>query len=163
MTYSFILQSQFLTHFILDVGVWSIFCYILENFTSFFAILYSVVFEFLCIKPKLNLKVDYGEWAVVTGATNGIGKGYARELAARGLNIVLISRSETKLRKVSSEIETDFKVQTRWIVADFSEGEAVYEHIAKQLEGIQIGILGKKGVYGLRFVSLITKCLLNSE
>lgn len=42
--------------------------------------------------------------AVVTGSTDGIGKEYARELAKRGLNIVLISRTIAKLNKVGLEI-----------------------------------------------------------
>ncbi|XP_059498546.1 hydroxysteroid (20-beta) dehydrogenase 2 isoform X2 [Stegostoma tigrinum] len=46
----------------------------------------------------------YGEWAVVTGATAGIGKAYAHELARRGLNVVLISRSLEKLRATADEI-----------------------------------------------------------
>jgi 17beta-estradiol 17-dehydrogenase / very-long-chain 3-oxoacyl-CoA reductase len=41
---------------------------------------------------------------VVTGSTDGIGKEYAKELAKRGLNIVLISRSIDKLNKIASEI-----------------------------------------------------------
>lgn len=41
---------------------------------------------------------------VVTGATDGIGLAYAKELAARNVNIVLISRSEEKLRRVCAEI-----------------------------------------------------------
>uniref|UniRef100_A0A8D0TYR5 Very-long-chain 3-oxoacyl-CoA reductase n=1 Tax=Sus scrofa TaxID=9823 RepID=A0A8D0TYR5_PIG len=45
-----------------------------------------------------------GEWAVVTGGTDGIGKSYAEELAKRGMKIVLISRSQDKLDQVSSEI-----------------------------------------------------------
>lgn len=42
--------------------------------------------------------------AVVTGSTDGIGKEYAKELAKRGMNLVLISRNMDKLQKVSSEI-----------------------------------------------------------
>uniref|UniRef100_A0A8I3W7K3 Very-long-chain 3-oxoacyl-CoA reductase n=1 Tax=Callithrix jacchus TaxID=9483 RepID=A0A8I3W7K3_CALJA len=45
-----------------------------------------------------------GEWAVVTGSTDGIGKSYAEELAKRGMKVVLISRSQDKLDQVSSEI-----------------------------------------------------------
>ncbi|XP_057363555.1 very-long-chain 3-oxoacyl-CoA reductase isoform X2 [Manis pentadactyla] len=45
-----------------------------------------------------------GEWAVVTGSTDGIGKSYAEQLAKRGLKVVLISRSQDKLNHVSSEI-----------------------------------------------------------
>uniref|UniRef100_A0A8C8ZAR9 Very-long-chain 3-oxoacyl-CoA reductase n=1 Tax=Prolemur simus TaxID=1328070 RepID=A0A8C8ZAR9_PROSS len=45
-----------------------------------------------------------GEWAVVTGSTDGIGKSYAEELAKRGMKVVLISRSQDKLNQVSGEI-----------------------------------------------------------
>jgi short-subunit dehydrogenase len=41
---------------------------------------------------------------VITGSTDGIGKEYAKELAKRGLNIVLISRNIDKLHKIASEI-----------------------------------------------------------
>jgi 17beta-estradiol 17-dehydrogenase / very-long-chain 3-oxoacyl-CoA reductase len=42
--------------------------------------------------------------SVVTGATDGIGKEYAKELARHGMNIVLISRTESKLIVVAKEI-----------------------------------------------------------
>lgn len=43
-------------------------------------------------------------FTAVTGSTDGIGKQYASELASRGLNVVLISRSQEKLNAVASEI-----------------------------------------------------------
>ncbi|ETE62612.1 hypothetical protein L345_11630, partial [Ophiophagus hannah] len=42
--------------------------------------------------------------AIVTGATDGIGKVYAQELAKKGMKVVLISRSQEKLDKTASEI-----------------------------------------------------------
>uniref|UniRef100_A0A2K5PPS0 Inactive hydroxysteroid dehydrogenase-like protein 1 n=1 Tax=Cebus imitator TaxID=2715852 RepID=A0A2K5PPS0_CEBIM len=52
--------------------------------------------------PRLGSRADlikqYGRWAVVSGATDGIGKAYAEELASRGLSIILISRNEEKLQ-----------------------------------------------------------------
>ena len=52
---------------------------------------------------KTDLK-KYGSWALVTGCTEGIGREYARQLAARGLNIVLVSRNQTKLETVKLEL-----------------------------------------------------------
>lgn len=52
---------------------------------------------------KTDLK-KYGQWALVTGCTEGIGKEYARQLAARGLNIVLVSRNQAKLESVKQEL-----------------------------------------------------------
>ena len=43
----------------------------------------------------------YGEWAVVTGATDGIGKAYSEQLAERGMNVVLVSRTLSKLEEVA--------------------------------------------------------------
>ena len=43
-------------------------------------------------------------YPVVTGSTDGIGKAYAQELASHGVNIILISRSQDKLRRVAKDI-----------------------------------------------------------
>ena len=56
------------------------------------------------IRSLSNFKERYGPWAIVTGATDGIGKEYARELARLGVNIILMSRSLDKLTKVAQEI-----------------------------------------------------------
>ncbi|XP_030650604.1 very-long-chain 3-oxoacyl-CoA reductase isoform X2 [Nomascus leucogenys] len=80
-----------------------------------------------------------GEWAVVTGSTDGIGKSYAEELAKRGMKVVLISRSQDKLDQLSSEIKK-FKVETRTIAVDFAS-EDIYDKIKTGLAGLEIGIL----------------------
>lgn len=65
------------------------------------------------LRPGKNLK-KFGGWAVVTGATDGIGKAYAFELARQGLNLLLISRTETKLKDTAAEITAKFpKVQVQ--------------------------------------------------
>ncbi|KAI9559621.1 hypothetical protein GHT06_013626 [Daphnia sinensis] len=88
------------------------------------------------IKPR-----KLGKWAVITGATDGIGRAYAEELASNGLNIVLISRSRDKLQAVASAIECRYHVETRIIDVDFTQGAEIYERIAKDISGLEIGIL----------------------
>ncbi|XP_023198461.1 testosterone 17-beta-dehydrogenase 3-like [Xiphophorus maculatus] len=83
----------------------------------------------------------YGQWAVVTGASSGIGKAYATELARRGLDVVLIGRSAKRLQKVAEEIENKYGQQTHTIKVDFTEGGSIYSTIAKELHDLQIGIL----------------------
>ncbi|XP_033638815.1 inactive hydroxysteroid dehydrogenase-like protein 1 [Asterias rubens] len=90
---------------------------------------------------KRDLVAEFGKWAVVTGSTDGIGKAYAQELASHGVNIILISRSQDKLRRVAKDIETNFKVLTKIIQADFSQGSDIYPDIERQLQGLQVGIL----------------------
>ncbi|KAM6907136.1 hydroxysteroid (20-beta) dehydrogenase 2 [Xenentodon cancila] len=83
----------------------------------------------------------YGQWAVVTGATSGIGRAYASELAQRGLDLVLIGRSDDKLQMVAKEIENEYGQKTRTIQVDFTEGCSIYPTIAKEIQGLEIGIL----------------------
>ncbi|OWR55138.1 very-long-chain 3-oxoacyl-CoA reductase [Danaus plexippus] len=100
------------------------------------------VFYTYIIGPVVN-KVDFkskGKWALVTGSTDGIGKAYARELASRGCDIVLVSRSYDKLMETANEIEKDFKVETRIVVADFSDAD-IYEMISKEVADLEIGTL----------------------
>ncbi|XP_038642720.1 hydroxysteroid (20-beta) dehydrogenase 2 isoform X1 [Scyliorhinus canicula] len=84
---------------------------------------------------------SYGEWAVVTGATAGIGKAYANELARRGFNVVLISRSLEKLRATAEEIEQQHGKQTKIVQADFTCGAEIYGPIEVALKDLDIGIL----------------------
>nr|XP_053651154.1 inactive hydroxysteroid dehydrogenase-like protein 1 [Cherax quadricarinatus] len=80
---------------------------------------------------------------VVTGATDGIGKAYATELAKNGMNIILVSRTQEKLENVAQEIRGRYAVETEIVRADFSVGRTIYDDISKHLEGKEIGILGK--------------------
>lgn len=69
-----------------------------------------LLFRFLKIVYvfKFSSKVDpkkYGKYAVITGATDGIGKAYAKKLAELGMDIVLISRSESRLETTKNEIQ----------------------------------------------------------
>ncbi|EJD07953.1 3-ketoacyl-CoA reductase [Fomitiporia mediterranea MF3/22] len=83
-----------------------------------------------------------GSWAVITGATDGIGKEFALQLAKRGFNIVIASRSEEKLKLTASEIEAQTKVKTKTIAIDFSAAsETNYKALASACAGLDIGVL----------------------
>ncbi|KAM3869820.1 very-long-chain 3-oxoacyl-CoA reductase-A [Diretmus argenteus] len=86
------------------------------------------------LSPKL------GKWAVVTGATDGIGKSYAEELARRGFSMMLISRSQDKLDDVARSLEDQFQVETKTIAVDFGRMD-IYSKIEEGLVGLQIGVL----------------------
>lgn len=86
-----------------------------------------------------NLK-NAGSWAVVTGATDGIGKAYAEQLAAKGLNVVLISRTLSKLEDMAKEVESKYNVETKVIAADFSR-EDIYDDIKLKMAGLDVGVL----------------------
>lgn len=65
-----------------------------------------------------NINEQYGPWALVTGASSGIGTEFARQLAAEGLNVVLVARREETLRELGKELEREHRVQTRVLAQD---------------------------------------------
>lgn len=68
---------------------------------------------------------DYtGKTALITGASSGIGESFARELAARGMNVVLVARSEAKLRLLAQELSRHHKVRVEAIAVDLSQEKA---------------------------------------
>lgn len=86
-------------------------------------------------------------YAVVTGATDGIGKATARELYNKGFNLILHGRSEKKLKAVLEEIqrtksERTGKVQdVRYFLEDASRAGIDFEGIVKRFEGLNVTIL----------------------
>lgn len=81
---------------------------------------------------------------VVTGSTWGIGYGFARELAKRKLNIVLIARTQARLEEVAREIEKEFGVKTLVIEADFAASnsfEIVYNKIGDAIQNLDVAVL----------------------
>ncbi|XP_023224037.1 hydroxysteroid dehydrogenase-like protein 1 [Centruroides sculpturatus] len=112
--------------------------------------------------PNVN---KYGVWAVITGSTDGIGKSYAKELARRGMNIVLVSRNLEKLRITADEMEKEFKVCVQVIQADFTEGWTLYERIKSELMSKNIGILinnvGLMAPQPCQFLSLSQRNILD--
>jgi hypothetical protein len=82
--------------------------------------------------PALGFGVNFrkmGKWAVVTGATDGIGLAYSKQLAAMGLNIVLISRTKERLDRVARQIETKYKVKTKVVQVDFAQHMEQYDKL----------------------------------
>lgn len=95
------------------------------------------------IRSGKNITKTYGQWAVVTGATDGIGKGMAFELARKGCNIILISRSPAKLADCKSELSKKYsQVTVETLEIDFSKlDEAARGRISEVIKGKDIGVL----------------------
>lgn len=90
-------------------------------------------------------KKDYTKatWAVITGATDGIGREFALQLAKKGFNILLVSRSPEKLGAVAAEIEASSPgVKTKTQAIDFAQGdERQYEALEHSVKDLNIGVL----------------------
>jgi hypothetical protein len=66
-------------------------------------------------------KHTYGPWAVITGASDGIGRAIAGRAAAEGLNVVLAARSAGKLEELAAELSGTHGVRTRVVAVDLSQ------------------------------------------
>ena len=96
------------------------------------------------IKSAKNLVKVYGPYAVITGATDGIGLGMATEFARKGMNIVLISRTQSKLDACAKELREKFpKIEVKVLAVDFNEinDEDERKRIAKFLAPLEVGVL----------------------
>ncbi|KAJ8773545.1 hypothetical protein K2173_005791 [Erythroxylum novogranatense] len=94
------------------------------------------------LRPGKNLK-KYGSWALVTGSTDGIGKGFAFQLARKGLNLVLVGRNPDKLKDVSDSIHSKYgKIQIKTVVVDFSgDIDEGIKGMEETIEGLDVGVL----------------------
>jgi uncharacterized protein len=80
-----------------------------------------------------------GKWALVTGASAGIGKALAEQLALGGTNLVLTARRRERLESLAQELRAKHKVQTEIFVADLAHSSAAGE-IFDFTEGKRLGI-----------------------
>jgi hypothetical protein len=90
-----------------------------------------------------------GKWALVTGASAGIGVALARELAAGGCNVVLTARRLSKLQELAAELESKNKVKTAVCEADLTlvDGPAKIFAFTQQ-SGIEIDLLVNNAGFG---------------
>ena len=72
-------------------------------------------------------RTDVNPFAVVTGASRGIGAAYARLLASRGYDLLLVSRDEARLTHLSHELETNHRIQAHVFVADLAQPDAAHQ------------------------------------
>lgn len=101
------------------------------------------------IRKPLNLTERYGEgsYALITGATDGIGKEFCIQLAKLKFNLILVSRNIEKLKKVSDELKNKFiNLQTILIEFDFSKKFSIKEYEKfflnnKEIKNLDISIL----------------------
>lgn len=87
--------------------------------------------------------------ALITGASGGIGEAFALRLAEEGMNVVLVARSEEKLRNLCEEIRSTFGVSAHYIAIDLVDLEAdrrLFEETERH--GLQIDMLINNAGFG---------------
>jgi hypothetical protein len=82
----------------------------------------------------------FGPWALVAGGSDGIGESFVRQLAGRGLNVVVVARRPEGLARVTSAIESEFGVQTRAIATDLTN-DGMLSAIVAGTSDLDVGLL----------------------
>lgn len=111
-------------------------------------------------KEQQRLKRKYGEWAIVTGASSGIGLALSTQLAAAGFNLLLVARTAAKLQAVTQALQQQYSVTIKAIAADVAEPDG-RRQIMEAAEGLQTGLLIHSAGFGTS--GLFTEASINDE
>lgn len=82
----------------------------------------------------------YGPWALVVGASEGIGAAFARGLAERGLHVALVARRQDVLEEVASEIRATTSFEARTVAVDLTDDDAVAT-IVDATSDVEVGLV----------------------
>lgn len=98
-------------------------------------------------KFSVAFKQKYGPWALVTGASSGIGEAFCHHLAALGLNIILIGRNKRKLYAQSEKLEEECQILTEIMLTDLTDVSQV-QNLIHDLKKIPIALFVGSAGYG---------------
>jgi short-subunit dehydrogenase len=85
-------------------------------------------------------KQQFGPWALVTGASSGIGREFARQIATSGISVVAVARRLQLLEDLGRQLETEFGVQCRAVRADLSE-DGFLEKLQDVTKDLDVGLV----------------------
>ena len=98
--------------------------------------------------PRPSLRARYGEWALVTGASAGIGAEFARALARDGVSCVLTARRADRLQALATELEATASVQTRVVPLDLSTPDGA-DRLVDAVADLDLAVVVANAGYGL--------------
>ena len=90
----------------------------------------------------------YGQWAIITGASSGIGKAFAYDVANQGMNVILVSNEKEQLDTICTEISEKFGVKALPCCVDLANQSCIND-IAKLADRKEIGLLVNDASYGI--------------
>ena len=88
----------------------------------------------------MTLREKYGEWGIILGATEGVGKAFCERLAKEGMNVVMVGRREEKLKELGEELKNTYEIDYKVVKADFSLPDAT-DKIFAATENLDMGFM----------------------
>jgi short-subunit dehydrogenase len=82
----------------------------------------------------------YGSWAAIFGASEGIGASFARQIAAKGVNVVLVARRRDPLEALAREIQSDCEAQVRTLSLDLTQHDFL-DAVADVTRDLDVGLI----------------------
>jgi short-subunit dehydrogenase len=89
---------------------------------------------------ELSFAERYGPWAIVAGASDGVGECFARAVAERGVNVVLLARRQQLLDEIAASIRADSGVEARAVAIDLATDDAM-EQVRAATEDLDVGLV----------------------
>jgi hypothetical protein len=102
----------------------------------------------------------YGPWALVTGAARGLGAEFSRQIAAKGINVVMVDLLADELARTADDIRKASGREIVTIAADLSQPDFI-EKIRQRTDRLEIGLLVSNAVYGP--VGMFLDCILDDN
>jgi short-subunit dehydrogenase len=112
-----------------------------------FAVISAALWRARPLFGPTPLRERYGEWALITGASAGIGAAFARELAREGISCVLTARREERLQALAAELEERHGVATRTVPVDLADADGV-ERLAQAVADLEVAVLVNNAGFG---------------
>jgi short-subunit dehydrogenase len=96
----------------------------------------------------MDWKEKYGPWALVTGASSGLGAEFIVQLAERGLNLILVARRKDRMDTLAQQMRETHGISTRVIAVDLTSDGAC-DLVARETADLEVGLLINNAGYGL--------------
>lgn len=94
----------------------------------------------------MNLKKKYGEWGIILGATEGVGKAFCEKIAAGGMSVVMVGRRKEMLEELGKDISQKYGVDHKVVVADFAKPDCT-DIIFEATKDLDMGFMSYVACY----------------
>lgn len=95
-----------------------------------------------------QIQKKYGPWALITGASSGLGAEFAKQLAKKGFSLVLVARRQDRLDRIARNLEKEYLVKTKTLSLDLADIQSVTK-IMEETEDLDIGLVVNNAGYSI--------------